>query len=246
MSEILSGALTLVILVGALLIMVRGLRPDGRAARSWLDLKDYGDGPAWSEALLTAFALGEIARQVGDSLPALAAVAVGFWCGMIRGPKPFVALLPGALGAVAAVMGSITFVSTAPTAPEAIFRAVLMGCLALLFGMFAATRFKPLRALAWFAAVDVIVFLAGPLGVTRMDAVGGLLIVLATVLAVVLAFLPEGLLSLAAAGVVIVQLAGAGVGYLPGDLSATFTMVAATMISFWLTTIVRKRLLRLP
>lgn len=236
----------MLLLVGALLLMVRGLRPDGRPARSWLDLKDYGDGPPWSEALLTAFALGEIARQTGNSLPALAAVGVGFWCGMIRSPKPFAQLLPGALGAVAAIFGSITFVGTAPTTSEAIFRAVLMGCLALLFGMFAAAHFKPLRTLAWFAAVDVVVFLAGPLGTTPMDAAGGMLTVLAVVLAIVLAFLPEVALSLAAAGVVIVQLAATGVGYLPGDLRATFTMVVVTMITFWLTTLVRRRLLRLP
>lgn len=57
-----------------------------------------------------------------------------------------------------------------------------------------------------------------------------------------LAFMPSALLPLAAAGVVVVQLAGAGTGYLPGDVSVTVTMVMVTMIVFAVTAAFSRRL----
>lgn len=245
MGSLLSGIATFGLLVVALGVLLRGMRPGGVAARTWSDLATYhDDGPPWSMALIAAFALGEVARH-GTAVPAVAAVGLGAWCGLFRRQTRLVVLLPGAIGAVASVVGSIVFVGSGSEGSEMVTRAALVLCLGALFALFAITRAQPLAGLTWFAALDIMVFLTGPLGVSWQDLSGAgvqLFPVLAVVLAIGLAFMPSALLPLAAAGVVVVQLAGAGTGYLPGDVSVTVTMVMVTMIVFAVTAAFSRRL----
>lgn len=244
MGDLLSGTLTFTVLLGALLVLVRGMRPGGRPARSWADLSKYSDdGQPWSMALLAAFALGEVARY-GTAVPAVAAVALGFWCGWFRSQGRLVSLLPGLIGAIASVLGSFTYAAGANSSQDAVYRWAVLLCLFALFALFGLARLNPLSGLTWFAALDILVFLSGPLGVTWRDiggASGSMLGVVGIVLAVALAFMPSMMLPLAAAGVIIVQLAGAGTGYLPGDITATITMVMVTMVSFFIALAVRRR-----
>jgi len=243
----LSGILTFVILVGALLFMVRGARGSGGPAKQWRDLKGYEiEGQMWAVALLAGMALGEIVRALEGGVGSFSGFAfvVGVWCGWFRRLTRLSGLVPGTVGGFASVLGSIAFVAAGDTSAEQVFRGALVFALGLLFILSIITRAQPLGGLTWFAALDLVAFFAGPAGVgwTQVGAGAITVLFLASIgVAVALAFVPEFLIALAAFAVIAVQMIGSGVGYLPGSVLYSITPIVFTMIAYALTRMIRRR-----
>lgn len=68
MSEVLSALLVMAALVGILMLMIPGMRPtsrivpQGRKARKFGFLYQYGEGAGWGVALMAGFAVYEVLR----------------------------------------------------------------------------------------------------------------------------------------------------------------------------------------
>lgn len=249
MPDLLSGILTFALLVGALSFMVRGSRPrPGKPARTWKDLGEYRlEGQMWAVALLTGMALGEIINAVGAGVQpySLLAFGLGVWCGSFVAPTTSATVFPGAVGALASVIGSVAFVADGADSAERVMRGALVLAIGLLFALFIAARVKPLGGLMWFAALDVVAFAAGPAGASWAQAGGvsiGVFVLASIGIAVSFAFVPEFLIGLAAFGVVAVQVIGTGTGYLPGSFLHSITPIILTMAGYFLTRWARRRL----
>ena len=247
MTDLLTGLLTFALLIGALLFMVRGSRGVKGPARSWRDLADYNlEGQMWAVALLTGMAIGEIAQRAESGAASFGAFALlgGVWCGWFRTPSRLAGAIPGIIGVVASLLGSVFFFAEAPTTTDRVIRGAILCCLGLLFLLSAVTRAQPLAGLTWFAALDVVVFLSGPLGVSWAQIGGpsaGVVSLIGIGAAIALALMPEVAISLAAFAVIAVQLIGAGTGYLPGRFGYSLGMIVVTMIGFGIVRWVRGR-----
>ena len=247
MTDLLTGLLTFALLIGALLFMVRGARGVKGPARSWRDLDNYNlEGQMWAVALLTGMAIGEIAQRAGGGAASFGALALlgGVWCGWFRTPSGVAGLVPGFIGVIASLLGSAFFFAEAPTTTDRVVRGAVLFCLGLLFLLSAITRAQPLAGLTWFAALDVVVFLSGPLGVSWAQIGGpsaGVVSLIGIGAAIALALMPEVAISLAAFAVIAVQLIGAGTGYLPGRFGYSLGMIVVTMIGFGIVRWVRGR-----
>jgi len=241
--------LTFVVLMGGLLVMIRGARGPGGPARSWRELSSYDlEGQMWAVALVAGVALGEIVATVEGGLPSFStfALGLGVWCGWFRTPTRLAGLVPGTVGAFASVFGSLAFVAHGATPQDQVFRAGVVFSLALLFALAIITRVQPLAGLTWFAALDVVVFTSGPAGVSWAEIAGwpvGVLALVAIGVAASFALLPEALIALTALAVVAVQVIGAGFGYLPGSLLYSVTPIVLTLIGYSVTRAIRRRVL---
>lgn len=239
--------LTAIILVGALLFMVRGARGADGPARTWGDLNGYRvEGQMWAVALLSGMAIGELSNSVGAELVGATplALVVGAICGWSRQPNRLNTLVPGTLGAFASVVGSIAFVAAGETTSDKVFRAGIVFALGLLFVLAAIVRVHPLNGLTWFAALDIVVFLTGPTGQSWAEVSGwpvGLLLLASIGIAVLFALTAEIGVSLAAVGVVVVQLVGAGLGYLPGSFLYGTTPIVLALLGYGAVRALRRR-----
>ncbi|QGF22690.1 hypothetical protein [Raineyella fluvialis] len=242
------AVLSYVILAAALLFMVKVARGSNGPAKSWADLRSYDlEGQMWAVVLISGMAVGAIVQAVGGGVTSFSAVAlgVGIWCGVFRKPDRFSGLVPGTVGAVASVYGSIDFVTRASSDADRIIRGGIMFCLAALFVLAAVTRVQPLRGLTWFAALDVIAFLAGPGGASWVESHGwhvGALSLIGIGAAVTLALMPTFVIALAALAVAGIQVLGSAFGYLPGDLTYSFGPIVMALVGFWITRAARTRI----
>ena len=250
MPELVSQLITIVLLVAALGLVLRGARGNAGVARSWKDLSSYSlEGQMWAVALLGGLALGELTKTLKGGLEGFGTVAfaLGIWCGIFRAPTRLSGLVPGTIGAFASILGSVAFVASGPTSTDRLLRGVIVSLLGLLFAIFAITRAQPLNGLTWFAALDIAVFFTSPLGQSWVEAggvSGAVIALVGFVVAAALAFLPEVVIGLVAFAAVAVQILGTGGGYLPGDFAHSAGPVIITMIGYGLTRLVVTKVLR--
>lgn len=236
-----------VILVGALAFILRGARGPAGPARTWSDLNDYRvEGQMWAVALLSGMAIGELSTSLGAELIGATplALAVGVISGWSRQPNRLNTLVPGTLGAFASVVGSLAYVGGGTTASEMAFRGGLVFALGLLFVLSGLVRVHPLNGLTWFAALDVVVFLTGPAGESWSVVTGwpvGALLLASIGIAVLFAITAEVGISLAAIGVVLIQLVGAGFGYLPGSFVHGVGPIFVALLGYGAARILRRR-----
>ena len=246
MSELVSQLITAGLLIGVLALMLSSARKKDDAAHRWRDLRKYKLGrKMWAVALLTGLALGEIVKALDGGIQGSGAVGflAGGWCGIFEEPsrarelvpEELPELVPGAIGAIASVIGSVAFVAAGPTTLDQLMRGLIVGLLGLLFGMFAIARRKPLEGLTWFAALDIAVFCTGPLGQSWFEGgswEGAVIALVGCVLVILLAFMPEVVIGLVACGIIVVQVGLTGTGYRPGNLLYSTGPVAITIVSY--------------
>lgn len=249
MSDLIGLTLTAVALVGVLLFMIRGARSRRGAARTLRGFRYYKLDGAWAHAILAALALGQIAAKVsggGDVLFVVACV-VGGVCGWFVEPNGLVHLGLGSIGAVAAVIGSVAFVSEASDPSDLAVRGGMVLALGLLFGMAALLRLQPLAGLTWFAAASIVVFLASPDGVSAAQ-VGGLsgafLALVGVGAVVVFALAPQIAIRLGAVAVSVVKVLGPSLGYFPATASNPFPVILATLTTCVLVRLIAARVRR--
>lgn len=222
-------------------------RPTGPATR-WRDLRGYDlEGKTWAVALLAGLALSETIHDIDGHAFAFApvAVALGAACGWPRRPSRLAALGPGLVGALASVIGSVSFVSGAPSAADWAVRFGLVLAIALMSVLGILVRAQPLGALTWFATLDIAVFLSGPAGLSWAqigDLTSLIPVTISIGVAIFLALVPEFTVTLAALGVVLTNLIGIGTGLFPGDFGWDITPLVLTMIVFFITRAIRRRL----
>lgn len=247
MPDMITALLTFALLIGALLFMVRGARGNKSAARSWRDLEDYDlEGQMWAVALLTGMAIGEIAQRASGGSTSFGTLALlaGAWCGWFRTPSRLAGVVPGIVGVIASLLGSAFFLAEASTTADRVIRGAVLFCLGLLFVLSAVTRAQPLAGLTWFAALDVVVFLSGPLGVSWAQIGGpsaGVVSLIGIGAAIALALMPQVAIGLAAFAVMAVQLIGTGTGYLPGYFGYSITAIVVTLLGYGIVRWVRGR-----
>ncbi len=236
---------TFALLVAGLGVIVAASRKPSEAAR---DLKGLGrydaDRQLWAVALLSGMAIGEIASSTpGAEWASLVALGVGVLCGWSRSMNLATRATAGTIGVLASVIGSVQFVMSADSESDRVLRLLMAGALALLFGLASLVRLEPLGGLTWFAVLDVVVFLSSPVGVSWADLGVGSLAGLAVVIAVaaLVAIAPGFVIGLLAAAVVIVQLIGSGLGYLPGNFLYSATSIVLVLVSFFMVRWVRRR-----
>lgn len=237
MSDLLGLALTMVLLIGVLLFMIRGARGVGGAARSLRGLRDYSLSGAWAHAILAALALGQIAARIGGAVEGfvLLACLVGGMCGWFRESNRLVSLGLGTIGGVAAVIGSLAFASDAADPSDLAVRGAMMFALGLLFGLTALLRLQPLAGLTWFAALSIVVFLASPGGasVAQVGGFSGALLALVGTGAVIgLALAPQIGIRLGAVAVSVTKVLGPTLGYFRATASDPFPVILATLATY--------------
>lgn len=231
-----------VVLIGGLALVVRGARPRSGPARRWSDLRDYeepGGGAGFLAVLLTTIALVQVAGVVPTTPNALAAggaaVAVAAACARSMGVPALFGLGATVVGLAATPLDVVQLFSGSgcgsvmPTVGTVAVVLVLLVALmwGTLVGVLAGVDRFPL-GLRWFAATDVVVFLAAPFGVSVISSIGedgfrafivtvvaaavlGFLASLTPVLVAGLAAIAAGLAA-ASAGVVGLTCAGSSTG----------------------------------
>lgn len=252
MADLFSGLLALVLLIGALAVMLRGARGGDGSARSLGDLARYSmDRSRWAVALLAGLALGEIARVLDPSSAsgnafALGGLLLGLLAGAVVWALPF-----DLIGGAAAIIGSVAFVASGANPTDMMIRGTIVVALGLLFGLFTLSRTRPLGGITWFAALEVMTFLSGPLGISWIEIGGwrvGAVSLIGIGAAVALAFLPEIVLNLVAFAIMAMNVAAVGTGIIPddppGSWSRTIVILMATMGGYMLTSFLFRRVRR--
>ncbi|RHW25414.1 hypothetical protein D0Z08_19495 [Nocardioides immobilis] len=176
--EILSLLVVFAGVVGIMFLLLGGIRPTTAKPR----LRDYrmADGPTigWITPFLTMLAASSLLELSGS--PAGDAATIGAAFGLLAffcslggsGVRWFVDLAGGIVGAIAtlAVAGAyVAGTACAPSSPGTrVVQVLLMGTLFVWAGlhtMFLRPEQLPKVGLAAFGAIEVVVFLASPLGV---------------------------------------------------------------------------------
>lgn len=248
MSDLLTGLLVLAALSGIYVLMFHSMRGQGRPASSLKDLARY-DESAWGIALLSGFAVNDILRGFGSwgvgsgasnqiaTLAMILTIIVGWSCGFGTG-KGLLVQLPAALvGAFAAILKSIETVRSAIATSDWLLVAMVIG-IGLLFGLFLVVRFlvapASMAGLAWYAALEAVLLLAGPFGVTIKDLAGGsqvVLLLLQVAIPIALAFLPSVILNLFACAVVLAEVYLSFLGY-GADLLTTMGFAITALVGY--------------
>ncbi|QAY71436.1 hypothetical protein [Xylanimonas protaetiae] len=198
--DLLGALLLLVSLVGILSFMLRGMRPARRPGRTRPRLADYGERGVFVPGFVSVLALVTFADVVGvpgtgtQALAAVLAVA----CVAIGRVPVLVTQVCGGLGTLAA---GIDFVRTVGcTGDDVVFTTAVLVLAVVLCAMAAGAssllvgRLFSMDLLAAFGALEVLAFLAQPLGVPILETVspGG-----ATILLIVAAVLFGSLVGVA-------------------------------------------------
>lgn len=180
MREVLAFSVGFAGLVAVLALALRGARLKTGPARHWGELRRYSDpvdGPGFIAGLLGALSVASVLTawsaqsSIGASEGAVVGlVAAGLGVAGAVGRTAFRVLF-GATGAMAAVIGLLAFFAGGPCATGSAAVRVMAAVLLVLCGGLGAIlslgrrrRSLP-RGLTWFAAVELLVFLAAPLGV---------------------------------------------------------------------------------
>lgn len=220
MLEVVGALVVLVLMVGIFMLMIPGLRPNGRKAHSVSFLHQYGEGSGWGVALMAGFAVYDMLRAVvtvsgapqGMGLATMGfalCAAVGLSCTVTRGNGGVWQLPASLVGAVAAAWKTIV------VAQESWARAewttvALVGAMAMVFGFTTVVRLLVggLAGLAWYTALEVMLFLASPFGVELREMTGwsqGVMAFLMVAIPLSLAILPFVVLNSFAIGIVLAE-----------------------------------------
>ena len=255
MGDLLASLLVLAVLIGVYLLIFRSARGSGGSARSWSGLKGYGEG-AWGIALLSGFAVNDIVMALtgfgattSDAaeqmvwLAALLTVFTGWWCGLgFEFSIPW--LSPTSLvGAFAAILKSVQVVREGAASGDWLLVSMVVA-LGILFGFLMVVRMllgDTKTGLAWYTALEVLLVLAGPLGITVREIAGAgalVLVLLQIALPIVIALSPAVILNTFACGVVLAEFYLAFLG-LGGDFGAAlgfvFLALLGYLVGIWMT-----------
>jgi len=220
MTEIMSYTVLFVAIFGILLLMVPGMRPKSGKAHRLSTLRRYrspDDGGGIAAVVVAAFAAGQLvadtdsASQVGALLGVTLAVL-----SMSKSLRPTRNLLVGALGVAASFAAAAEFVTTVPlcsTVPDT-SRWLMLGALLTTFtagslAALTASRLRPHAGLALFGVLDILTFLAAPLGTSVLQTSGGVVqIALAAVLGIAATYAPRPIIGLTAVAVTVATIGG--------------------------------------
>jgi len=264
MVTVLSSVLVVAFMALVLSFMVPGMRPNGREAHSFRDLRGYHTpdaGSPWAVVLLGAMALGKLSTGLtvagfsterGSPTFALGAIlgttcailaAIG-WHQLYRAPL-------GLVGAAAAVEGAIDYVLSGGGVIGAVLRAALMFVVLGGFVVGLVTRNlghrQAVTGLMWFAIIGLVTFLNAPGGVLLDGygpAVQALIIVAVTITMMTLAIgAPQAVIGLfaTAASLTALILQESGLSANPASPQMVWLIVSA-LVTFWLTTATCRRL----
>lgn len=222
MIELLASLALLAALIGLYLFMFRAARGPGGPARTWSALRMY-DEAAWGVALLSGFAVSDIIQAVGSwgasgssveqlaGLGTLLTAAVAWSCGAGASRSVLVAMPAALVGGFAAIVKSAQAVRDAAAGGDWLLVGMVVA-LGLLFGFLLPLRFAldphAMAGLAWYTALEVMVLLAGPFGVTLRDLTGwgqAVLVLLSIGIPIALALLPSIVLNLFASAAVLAE-----------------------------------------
>lgn len=233
MGELISAVLVIGGLVGILLFILGGMRSGHGPAKTIKGFSRYRDPQPWATALLSGLAVAAIAVALGGPAAVYAALAVGVGvaCGVSSGSTGPLSYAVGLVGALAAICTSGQFL--AQSGPDFMLNLTLLVGLAIVFAALGVFRRRPHEGLAWFAVVEILVFLLSPLGGSLLDlpaaaAYGSLAVTIIVV--VVLALVAEALLTLFAAAVALTALPLAAMGW-TGDLNSQVTYAALALVA---------------
>jgi hypothetical protein len=184
MPDLMSALVTLVAMLGVFAIIVRGARPSRKGAngpvvlhaRSFGFLRRYRDDSLWAAVIIGAIAVGELLpvaaspAAVGAGLGLMAAVLTLVGMSTVRDLGLAVVGLAATLAVIVDYFGSEGHAGPLGTA----YRAALLGLLTVSYAggaVLAGPRklLSPRRVLIYFGLVEVISFLASPLGAQTLD-----------------------------------------------------------------------------
>lgn len=248
MSDIGASLIVLAGLIGIYLLLFRSMRGTAGPARSLAGLENYGES-AWGVALLSGFAVGDILRALGAwgqtpdalgqaaTLAVILTIVVGWSCGFGAGRSVLVTLPAALVGAFAAILKSIDTVREAAASGDWTLVAMVVG-VGILFGFLLVARFlispRAMAGLAWYAALEVVLLLAGPFGASLGDLdVGGVVVLplLQIGIPIALALMPSVVLNLFACGVVLAEFYLAFLGY-GGDFLTTAAYAITALVGY--------------
>ena len=249
MGDVLSSVLVLASLVGIYAFMFRSWRPKGQPAKTWADLSGYTSS-SWGIALMAGFAVNDILRILTSTsgtpttlgqlvtLGIILTVVVGWSCGAGVNPDSFLIRAPSTIiGMAAAVLKSFVTVQDA-AARQDWFVVSMVFALALLFVLPILVKLgmstKLLRGLEWYTALEMLLFLVSPFGVTLRDLAGLSPLALALLqigLPLALAALPAFVTALFAAAVALAEVYVAFLGQ-RGSFTEALTFVGFSMVGY--------------
>lgn len=268
MVTVLSSVLVVAFMALVLSFMIPGMRPDGRAAHSFRDLRGYHTpdaGSPWAVVLLGAMALGKLSTGLtvagfsterGSPTFALGAIlgttcailaALG-WHQLYRAPL-------GLVGAAAAVEGAVEYVLSGGGVIGGVLRAALM--LVVLGGFVVGLltrnlgRRQAVTGLMWFAIIGFVTFLNAPGGVlpdSYGPVVQTLIIVAVTITMMTLAIAaPRAVIALFATGASLTTLILQESGLSANPASPQMlSLIIGSLTTFWLTTAACRKLQPAP
>jgi len=223
MGELVTAFLLLGSLIAIYVLMLRSARSGRGPAKSFGALRYYRES-SWGVAMLSGFAVNEIlgslakfggipkqAEQQTMVLAVALTLIVGFSCGFGAQRSVLVTWPASIVGASAAILMSIRLVEESIRSRNWLLVGMVMA-LGMLYGLTSIASLvsnpSAMKGLAWYTALEVLVFLAGPFGVTVQDVTGvsALVLVLLQIgVPIALAWMPGILVNLFATAVVLAQ-----------------------------------------
>ena len=258
MGEIVTASLLLAALMTVYVLMLRSARSGRGPAKSFGALRYYKTS-SWGVAMLSGFAVNEIldslARWGGTTpdtekqitlLATALTLIVGFSCGLGAQRSVLVTWPASIVGAFAAILMSIRLVEDSIQSRDWLV-VVMVGALGLLFGLMSmaslVTNPSAMKGLAWYTALEILVFLAGPFGVTvqELTGVNALVLVLFQVgIPIALAWMPGFLVNMFATAVVLGQV---WVSFASGgsSLLGTIAYAGIALVAYLVGAFIRRR-----
>jgi hypothetical protein len=261
MGEIVTALLLLSALITIYVLMLRSARSGRGPAKSFGALRYYKQS-SWGVAMLSGFAVNEIldslTRWGGTTLDAqhqitLLATAltliVGVSCGLGAERSVLVTWPASIVGTFAAILMSIRLVEDSIQARNWLVVAMVMA-LGMLFGLMSMASLvsnpSAMKGLAWYTALEILVFLAGPFGVTLQELTGVnalILVLLQVAIPIALAWMPGILVNMFATAVVLGQV---WVTFATGgsSLLGTIAYAGIALVAYLVGAFIRRRVSR--
>lgn len=234
LQRVLGNLVVLAYLVFVLFVILGGMRSGRGSARSTRGFRYYGGIRPIPLALISAFSIAALAETtiIAQGLALVGAGLIGVLLGFSDPEGPAVAWVVGALSVVGGVCGSLQLIDADPARAAAnvgiVFGLLVVFSVAtwfrhLIWGRSRAGGRLALTPLAWFAAVEVLLFVTSPGGQGFLDTwdfgwvTGVSSLVLVVVILVALALMPSALLELFAAAVILAQYYLVVIGLAKGD-----------------------------
>lgn len=243
MGEILLGLVLIAGLAGILLFILGGMRSGHGAAKSLRGLNRYHNPQPWAAATLSGLAIAVIADTLSaptEFYTALA-LAVGLACGWDAEGRTIIGKTVGLVGALGAVCASYLFVAN--SGPGLWLNLALAIGLAAVFVLLGVFRRRPHDGLAWFAGVEILVFMLSPFGGSLLDLAAPAaytVVGLAIAAIVLLALTPTAVLTLAAAAVALAAPTLSLMGW-SGDLGMQITYIILALLTCLPVALLRRR-----